>query len=365
MKLSTKVTALAAATALTSGALSAQELQYSTHLPPVVGVNSAGIQPMFDMITEATGGDVTVKYFWAGQLFDAAGNFEAIRDGVIDVAFTQPEDAQADMPVNLIFADLYFMGEDPYATAAALNETILLDCESCRDEYANNNAMFMGAHATTPTLMSCAPEITSMDDLTGRKVIGQSTIAGWVNSFGGIQLDVPPPARLEAMERGVADCTIISAEWLEAFSLGEVVKTVIDTPNGSQFAISIATMNAETWDGLSDPVQEAFLTSMPKAIEGIIDNYSERDAAALEKWQGLGLTVTDLDGAYETALTAYLDGYEGRVIKDAEARGVSNAADIVHTFEENLEKWTAILSEKGTDDYAQLLWDEIYSKVDY
>ena len=98
MKLSTKVTALAAATALTSGALSAQELQYSTHLPPVVGVNSAGIQPLFDMVTEATGGDVTVKYFWAGQLFDAAGNFEAIRDEVRVLTELKESSAQIELP---------------------------------------------------------------------------------------------------------------------------------------------------------------------------------------------------------------------------------------------------------------------------
>ncbi|KIQ69002.1 TRAP transporter substrate-binding protein DctP [Wenxinia marina] len=365
MKLLSKTAILSAATALAGGTLSAQELQYSTHLPPVVGVNSAGIQPLFERVSEATGGEITVKYFWAGQLFDAAGNFEAIRDGVIDMAFTQPEDAQADMPANLIFSDLYFIGDNPYATAAAANETILLDCQTCRDEYANNNAMFMGTHATTPTKMSCAADIQSMDDLQGRKVIGQTTLAEWVATFNGTQLDVPPPARLEAMERGVADCTIITPEWLDTFSLGEVVQTVIDVPNGSQFAISIATTNAETWEGLSDEAQAAFLEAMPHAIEGIVDNYVERDAAALEKWQAEGLTVTDLGGAYEEALDAYLVGYEQRVIEGAQARGVENAEEIVNAFLENLEKWNAIIEEQGTENYAQLLWDEIYSQVDY
>ena len=323
------------------------------------------IEPLFERVSEATGGEVTVKYFWAGQLFDAAGNFEAIRDGVIDMAFTQPEDAQADMPANLIFSDLYFIGDNPYATAAAANETILLDCQTCRDEYANSNAMFMGTHATTPTKMSCAADIQSMDDLQGRKVIGQTTLAGWVGTFNGTQLDVPPPARLEAMERGVADCTIITPEWLDTFSLGEVVQTVIDVPNGSQFAISIATTNAETWEGLSDEAQAAFLEAMPHAIKGIVDNYVTRDAAALEKWQAEGLTVTDLGGAYQEALDEYLVGYEQRVIEGAEARGVENAEEIVNAFLENLEKWNGIIEEQGTEDYAQLLWDEIYSQVDY
>ena len=49
----------------------------------------------------------------------------------------------------------------------------------------------------------------------------------------------------------------------------------------------------------------------------------------------------------------------------AEARGVENAGEIVAAFAANLEKWEAIIAEQGTEDYAGLLWDEIYSKVDY
>jgi TRAP-type C4-dicarboxylate transport system substrate-binding protein len=352
-------------TLLLAGTAYAVELTYSTHLPPSIAVNSAGIQPAFDAITAETNGEVTFKYFWAGQLYNAAGAFEAIRDGAIDIAFTQPEDKQSDMPTNLLFSDLYFKGGNPYVTAAAANETVLLDCEDCLAEYANNNAMFMGTHAATPTVMVCAKPVESMADLQGSKVIGQTTIAGWVETFNGTQLDVPPPARLEALERGVADCTLMSAEWLSAFSINEVAETVVTTGTGSQFALSIATMNASTWEGLSEEIQSSFLRAMPKAIAGIVDAYTTRDAAAVEEAKAMGITFTDLGGAYQEALDAYFDGYEERVVADAEARGVDNAAEIVDAFLANLEKWDAIFAEQGTDDYAQLLWDEIYSKVDY
>ncbi|SPF80274.1 hypothetical protein [Pseudoprimorskyibacter insulae] len=355
-------------TALTLGCVStplvAKELQYSTHLPPSVAINPVAIVPLFDAVLAADD-DLSVKYFWAGQLFNSAGNLEAIRDGVVDVAFTQPDDAQADFPVNMLFADLYHIGDDPYVTAAALNETILVDCPECRAEYASNNGMFMGSHATTPTVMVCADEINSMDDLTGRKVIGQATIANWIQSFNGTQIDVPPPARLEAMERGVADCTLISREWLKTFSIMEVAKTIIPVSNGSQFAISIATMNTDTWADLSDAARAAFIAQMPISVANLVETYVKNDKAAEDEARSKGIVFTDLGGAYKAALDAYLDGFEERVIANAEARGVTNAAEIVGHFTENLAKWEALIAAEGTENYADLLKREIWDKAEF
>lgn len=354
----------ALALCMAAGTASAKELQYSTHLPPSVAINPVAIEPLFDAVLAADS-DLSVKYFWAGSLFDSTGNLEAIRDGVVDVAFTQPDDAQADFPVNMLFADLYHLGDDPYVTAAALNETILVDCPSCREEYANNNGMFMGTHATTPTVMVCADEINSMDDLQGRKVIGQSTIAGWIQSFNGTQVNVPPPARLEAMERGVASCTLISREWLRTFSLMEVAKTVIPVSNGSQFAISIATVSADSWADWSDAAKAAFIEQMPISVANLVNAYVENDKTAEAEAREKGVIFNDLGGAYAEALAAHLDGLEERVIAGAEARGVANAAEIVGHFTENLAKWEALIAAEGTDNYAALLKREIWDKAEF
>lgn len=364
MKTFTATLALLGSTAILAPA-AAQELQYSTHLPPSVLVSSAGAQNVFDMVSEATGGEVTAKFFWAGQLYDAAGNFDAIADGVIDAAFTQPASNQAEMPANMLFSDLFHFGGDPYVLAAAVNETILLDCQTCRDEYANANAMFLGAHASTPAMTVCARDIQSIDDLRGLRMIGQQSVAGWVQSLGGTQLDVPPPGQLEALERGVADCTNISPEWLTAFSIGEAAKTIISPSIGSQFATSFMTMNRDTWAGLSDEAQDAFLHAMPEAIDDVVSGYVAADHEAVEAAKAQGITFTDLDGAYGDALAAYLDGFDATLAEKAQARGVENAAEIIATFLGNVDKWETLVAEKGTDAYAELLWDEIYSKVDY
>ncbi|MFD1796966.1 hypothetical protein FQV27_15225 [Paracoccus aurantiacus] len=342
MKLTTFGLTLAGSAAL-FGTASAQELQYSTHLPPSVLVNSAGVEKVFDLVSKATGGEVTAKYFWAGQLYDSAGNFDAIRGGVIDTAFTQPASNQAEMPVNMMFSDLYHFGGDPYVTAAAVNATILLDCQSCRDEYAQANALFLGAHAATPAMTVCAREIRSIDDLRGLRIIGQQAVADWIGHLGSTQLDVPPPGQLEALERGTADCTNISPEWLTAFSIGEAAETIITAPIGSQFATSFMTMNSDTWAGLSDEAKTAFLQAMPQAIAAIVDGYVAADEEALAAAEEQGLTFTDLGGAYRQELDGFLSDYASRAAAKGEARGVADAAAIVAAFQDNIAKWQGIV----------------------
>lgn len=350
---------LLAGTAATIG----QELSYSSHLPPSVAVNSHGIIPLFEAVEAESGGGLSVKFFWAGQLFDAAGNFVAVRDGVVDAAFTQAANNQAEMRTNTIFTDLYQYGGDPYVTAAAYNETILLDCEECQDEYASNGAIFLGAHAATPAKLICSDVIGSMDDIRGLKIIGGPALARWAQSLGGTQFDVPPPRQMETIQRGQADCTFASPEWLRAFSLADIAKSIVDVPIGSQFATSIFTFNKARWEGLSPELRDSFLRQLPVAIAGIIDRYVEIEDDAVADAVENGVVVTDLDGEYASAFQSYMTGYRANVEGDAATRGIQNASPIIDTFLANMEKWEALIAEHGTEDYADLLWQEIYSQL--
>ncbi|MFN4101424.1 MAG: hypothetical protein ACK4GT_16785, partial [Pararhodobacter sp.] len=352
------------ATALSAPGAHAFEISYSSHLPPSTTVNSEGIIPLFEAVVAESTTPVEIKYFWAGSLFNAAGNFEAARDGTVMAAFTQPQSNQAELRINSLFADMALYGGDPYATAAAYTQTILLDCPRCADEYAENGVRFMGAHAATPAAMICAIPVSSMDDLRGRRVIGPPGYARWAQELGSTQLDIPPPQRMEAMQRGQGECTVAAREWLTSFSLADVANTIVDVSTGSQFAISFLTFNAEAWEDMPQDVRDAILRNIPHAIARIITAGVERDAAAIRNAVERGVTLTDLDGAYAEAFEAFMEGQRERLFADAERRGVADPGEIIDAFAANLERWEALIAEHGTENYAQLLWDEIYSRLE-
>lgn len=356
---------VALATALGAHGALAFEISYSTHLPPSTTINAEGIIPLFEAVVAESTTPVEMKYFWAGSLFNAAGNFEAVRDGTVMAAFTQPQSNQADLRTNSLFADMALYGGDPYVTAAAYTQTILLDCPRCADEYAANGVRFWGAHAATPAAMICSVPITTIDDLRGRRVIGPPGYARWAQVLGGTQLDIPPPQRMEAMQRGQGECTVAAREWLTSFSLGDVAHTIVDVSTGSQFAISILTFNADEWAGIPQDVRDAIVRNIPRAIDRVITATVSRDRAAIDAAVARGVVLTDLGGTYQAAFEDFMLGQRERVFADAERRGVANPAEIIDAFEANLAKWRDLIAEQGTENYAQLLWDEIYSRVQY
>lgn len=358
-------TALALFISVGATAIQAHEINYSSHLPPSVTANSQGIIPFFEAVTEEATTPVEVKYFWAGSLFNAAGNFEAVRDGTVDAAFTQPQSNQADMRVNAMFSDLIHYGGNPYATAAAYTQTLLLDCPRCAEDYSRNGVRFLGAHSATPAALICNSSVTSIEDLRGRRLIGQPGYSRWAQALGATQLDVPPPQQMEAIQRGQGDCTFAAREWLTTFSLQDIAHTIIDVPVGAQFAISLMTFNAESWDRLPLDIRDAMVRNMPVAIARIIDATVQREDAAMETALSSGVVVTDLEGAYATAFADFMEGQRDRVLGDAERRGVENAEDVIDTFITNIAHWNDLIAENGSENFAQLMWDEIYSKLDY
>lgn len=357
-------TLLALPALMLTSAIQAQEISYSSHLPPSVPINADGIIPLFEAVAAEEGSNVTAKYFWAGALFAAAGNFEAVSDGTVDAAFTQPQSNQADMRINALFADLIHYGGNPYATAAAYTQTILLDCSRCADEYERNGVMFFGAHSATPAALICSGDVDGISDLQGRRIIGQPGYARWAQALGATQMDVPPPGQMEAIQRAQADCTFAAKEWLHAFSLMDVADTIVDVPVGAQFAISILTFNRNSWNALPETARESIIRNMPIAISGIIDAYVRRETAAVEAAQSRGVTFTDLGGSYEERFDEFMEGQRERVMGDAARRGIDAPEEIIDAFIANVEKWNSLIAEQGTDHYAALLWDEIYSKLD-
>ncbi len=169
---------------------------------------------------------------------------------------------------------------------------------------------------------------------------------------------------MEAIHRGQADCSFAAPEWLAAFSLADVARTIVDVPIGSQFAVSVMTFNKDRWDGLSDTTREAFLRNMPVALASIIDAYVEREEKAVAEAHEAGVTFTELDGEYAAKFDEFMKEYHDQVLRDAATRGIENPEEIVDAFLANLEKWENLVQTEGTENYADLLWQEVFSKVE-
>jgi hypothetical protein len=64
-------------------------------------------------------------------------------------------------------------------------------------------------------------------------------------------------------------------------------------------------------------------------------------------------------------LASHVAGEQARVIADAEKRNVADAAALVKTYTEKLDKWRRIVADTGGDraKYEEALRREIFSKL--
>lgn len=367
-----KGTAAAAALALAVAAVpvAAQELRYATFVPPASTTNTAGVVPTLQAITDATGGELSFRMFPGGQLLGGTEMLAGISDGIADVGFIAPVYFVTELAVNNIVSDMMAFGTDPIAVGGAMVETVMLDCPRCIEEYTSHNLVFLGGHVPTPYRLLCTREISTAADLEGMRMRGGGAAMGRTAvALGGVPVQMGAGEMYEAMERGQVDCVVGPTAWLRQYSLSEVVRSVLDEPLGVIAGLSTITFNLETWQNLSDEHRAAVLRNAPMIVaDTTITGYVVVEEALDAELQAAGLTYLPPDDSIMAALTTHREMEMEAIARSAEARGVTNPHEIMDAYLRNLEKWEALSRDRiagDLDTFRELLWEEVYSRVDF
>lgn len=360
--------ALLAAVVLAMPAL-AEDYNYATFVPPQAANNTIGLQPAFDSIATETDGGVEIEIFAGGQLLGGQDMLAGVRDGIADLGFVIPVYAPSDLPNSVVISDMMPYGADPIAVAGASLETLLMDCPQCVQEFTDNNLVYLGGHVPTPYRLLCREEVTSLADVEGLRMRGGSgAMSRIAESLGGMPVNMGAGDMYEALERGQLDCVIGPIAWLRQYSLGEVVGSVLGEPLGVLGGLGLVTWNADSWSSLSEAEQQAVLREIPGIVaRATVLGYMADDEEVRSEFEG---TVTFNDSVPEirTALDAINEQGLPEIIAAAEERGATDAEAIATAYLENLKRWQQIASDRIKGDaevMAEVLWEEIYSQIDF
>jgi TRAP-type C4-dicarboxylate transport system substrate-binding protein len=357
----------AAALAATQSA-QAKEYNYATFVPPQAANNVVALEPAFKDIAEQSNGDVDIKMFAGGQLLGATDMLAGVRDGVADLGFVIPVYAPSALPNSVVISDMMPYGADPIAVAGASLETQLLDCPQCQKDFADNNLVFLGGHVPTPYRLLCRDsDVSSLEDLQGLRMRGGSgAMARIAAALGGTPVNMAAGEMYEALERGQLDCVVGPIAWLRQYSLGEVIGSVVGEPLGVLGGLGLVTWNLDSWDSLSAENKEIVVKAIPGIVaRATVLGYMADDAQVRAKYEN---SVNFIDEALEVraALDKINEEALPAIIEAAKARGAVDPDQIAQAYLENLERWREISKEKiqgDPDRMAEVLWDEIYSKI--
>lgn len=321
MKFSTKSLVAAAALMLVSPMASAEELKLADFSPPTHFVVETTYAPMAEAISEATGGDVTVKLYMGGELGPGpAEQYNRVIEGVADIAFTLPGYTASNFPLTLM-AELPGVIEPETGT-----ERIQSNIDMLSKEY--RRTVLVGLWNNAPNLLLMAEkQVNSMDDLAGLNIRVPSRNAGLVvQAWGANPVSMPAPEIYNAMQTGVIDGAMIDATTLRAFRLAEVTSSItmgMDTTTSLFFLI----MNRDVFADLDEEAQAAIKAAGREAsLNGNKAWLEVADAALADFAATEGKTVIELSQGEAARFNAASTPVTAQIIADAEAEGIAAQA---------------------------------------
>ncbi len=352
------VGALLAGSAATSFAT---ELKYSLFMAPRV-IEGRVMEEFGNELAEKTDGRVTIRMFAGGQLFSAPATLNGIRDGAVDGGFVVAPLTMAELKHVNVLSDMVAYQLDPLVTAAAANETLMINCEGCREDFDKHNVVMLGGHATTPWKLLCTNPVAGLADLEGRKVRvigGAATRLAAALGMVGVVLPVSEIA--PAMAGGQIDCSVGPVNGLQNYSLWDSAKTVVDVDLGISGGLGYFVFNKDSMAELSAEDRATFIDLVPTYIAKATQGYIDEDAAARKAAEERGVTFVEPSADIIAALEKFRETDLPNIAADVEARGVEDPEAIMKEFMATYKKWEKRFAEtdRSPEAAAKLMEEHI------
>lgn len=280
---------------------------------PADFVGSRGFLEFQKEVNKALKGKVIVTLIGTAEVMPPYEQFEAVRDGVVDVLMTAGAYYRAAVPEAAAG-----LGVPKFASELRkIGYTALL-----KEIHAEHGVYYhSNVGGTRGNGFRCyGNKKVAKADLTGMKLRVSPTYVPLVKGLNGTPILMKPGEVYTALERGVVDGYCWTFLGIRDFGFHEVTKYVYDIPFYSNDTAIL--INMKTWNGLSEDVRKTIDGLAPKieiAVEKYMTDMNNKEDAALKKE---GLEFLHLNEA-ETKkwLAAAYDAHWAEVVKKSPKYG--------------------------------------------
>lgn len=368
------IAAMAACGMLAATSASARELVYSSSVPAKHPVHTAGLEPFFKKVEEASGGTLTFKLYPGGTLSSGKTTLNAIGNGTVDMGLLADVYTPGDLPVSTVVSDLAVLGKDARVMTGAVNETLLIDCKECKQDYVQHKVLPLASYSLTPYHFMCTKEkITAPGDIAGKKIRGTGSMGQLIAAMGGTPVNITSAEIYEALQRGQADCTLGPAPWLKSYTLWDLTKFVTDQAVGTYHGTNFINIRLDTWKKLSAKEKKAIEDNLAHATRAMAQAYEEDDESIKKEAASKGVQWVSAGPDFSAAVDKFRATDTARVAEVGKSRGVKEPQPVIDAFVGKVKKWTTIVDEIGAGEWNAGQWDkyeaalqrEIFDKVKY
>lgn len=304
--------------------LAAETLTYGSPVSEQALFNREGVIPFLKRIESETDGRVKFRGLFGGTVVQINSTLAAIEDGVVDSGFLILGFYASDLPAASVMSELTGLGTDPVASMGALNEVFFSACPDCLDDMKASGQIPLFLNTTSPTVMQCTSVVSGASDLTGKRVsvVGNAE-ARWANALGMSPVRTSIGDLLISLETGKTDCALVPLSWAKSYGLADVVKGVIDMPQGISAGAVPVSISLDAWNEISEDDRAAILSvAADTAYPYVMDAYVGADAAVRTDLEAVASFASG-DAAMAEAWTGYQEGEVANLEKLASERGFS------------------------------------------
>ncbi|WP_010139846.1 TRAP transporter substrate-binding protein [Oceanicola sp. S124] len=283
----TKISSLACAGALLLGGVSAQaeELSFAHFVPPAHTLTASVVEPLNEAVSEATGGDLTVRAYPGGELGKGPlEQYVRVVQGVADIVWGLPGYTSSQFQKTMIaeMPGVIADGEPGYPGIWAAMDLI-------RDEFPATKPLAVWTSEPNVFIMK-DKDVRSPADIAGLKIrVAGSTSAAMVEAMGATPVQMPAGEIYNALQTGLIDGVITGASAISDFKLNEVANSyTVGAPLGRLTFYVV--MNQARFDGLTAEQQAAIDTiagePLSKSAEDAWNRVANETIASLEADSG-------------------------------------------------------------------------------
>jgi len=335
MKLFQRSYLAVAALLATTGVGAETVLTVSSWLPPTHTLSMAQ-KEWCDLLEKNTNGKVKCNILPRG-VSAAPGTYDAVKNGLADLSYT----VHGYTPGRFVYtqmAELPFLGDSAEAMSVAFSR-VAVKHPAITAEHQGVKVITVFTHGPG-IVFNTKKNVAKVDDLSGLKFrVGGGMVNEMAKALGMNVTLKPAPDSYELLSGGVMDGTLFPAESTVSFRIDKLIKHATFFPGGLYNTSFVFMMNPAKYDKLAPEEKKAVDAISGEVAARIFGRgWDKVDRLALGMMQANQVQVVKADAKFIADVKARTAPLEQKWIKDAEAKGLKDAAKVLAEFRAEIAK---------------------------
>lgn len=231
---------------------------------------------------------------WGGSIASQFDMFEAVEDGIVDLAYVNTLHESAKLPLEQVtFVTPY--GVNDLNVALSIFNALRERVPAMDEQFLKHNQRRLAVIGLHNYDILSTFEIERYEDLSGRKIGAPGLAANWLAGTGAVPVTGALSEYYNSLRTGVYDGILMFQSGLASFKFYEAAPIITRVGFGSQIVSNI-TINEGVWQGLPEEVRDI--------LSEVASEYEDRLASRTIEQASTGIKMAQEDGATVVTMSA-------------------------------------------------------------